>query len=63
MNTKLSEDKFKVSTNKKIIVFIVGLSDITELLLYSSIYEFIKVINFKQADVAFRSICYLTSTL
>ena len=60
MNIKLSEDKFKVSTNEKIIVFIVGLSDITELLLYSSIYEFIKVINFKQAVVAFRSICYLT---
>ena len=63
MNIKLSDDKFKVSTNEKIIVFIVGLSDITELLFYSSIYEFIKVINFKQAVVAFRSIWYLTSTL
>ena len=63
MNIKLSEDKFKVSTNEKIIVFIVGLSDITELLLYSSVYEFIKVNNFKQAVVAFRSICYLTSTM
>ena len=56
MNIKLSEDNFKVSTNEKIIVFIVGLSDITELLLYSSRYEFIKVINFEQAVVAFRSI-------
>ena len=63
MNIKLSDDKFKVSTNEKIIVFIVGLSNITELLLYNSIYEFIEVINFKQAVVAFRSICYLTSTM
>ena len=35
MDIKLSEDKFKFSTNEKIIVFIVGLSDITELLLIS----------------------------
>ena len=63
LNIKLSEDKFKVSTHEKIIVFIIGLSDITELFLHSTIYEFIKVNNFKQTVVAFRSICYFTSTM
>ena len=61
MNIKLSEDKFKVSTNEKIIVFIVGLSDITELLLYSSIYEFIKVINVKQALFVCLFVCCFTA--